>query len=56
VAGVWLKDDHVLLQGAAGEDFWALPGGRVEIMERAEYALHRELREELALNSVAVER
>jgi ADP-ribose pyrophosphatase YjhB (NUDIX family) len=56
VVGVWLKDDHVLLQGDAREDFWALPGGRVEIMERAEDALHRELREELALDSVAVER
>ncbi len=47
-AGVWIDDGHVLLQGDAREDFWALPGGRVELMEPAEVALRRELREELA--------
>lgn len=56
VAGVWLRDGHVLLQGDAREDFWALPGGRVEIMERAEDALRRELREELALVDPGVTR
>jgi ADP-ribose pyrophosphatase YjhB (NUDIX family) len=56
VAGVWLRESHVLLQGDAREDFWALPGGRVEMMERAEDAIRRELREELALEGVAVER
>jgi ADP-ribose pyrophosphatase YjhB (NUDIX family) len=56
VAGVWLKDGHILLQGDAREDFWALPGGRVDIMERAEDALRRELREELALEDVGVGR
>lgn len=48
-AGVWLMDGHVLLQGDAREDFWALPGGRVEIMEPAEDALRREFEEELAI-------
>ena len=48
-AGVWLLDGHVLLQGDAREDFWALPGGRVEIMEPAEDALRREFQEELAI-------
>ncbi|HEX9035706.1 MAG TPA: NUDIX domain-containing protein [Ktedonobacterales bacterium] len=56
VAGVWLRANHVLLQGDAREDFWALPGGRVEIMEGAEDALRRELREELALENPGVER
>jgi ADP-ribose pyrophosphatase YjhB (NUDIX family) len=56
VAGVWLKERHVLLQGDTREDFWALPGGRVEITERAEDALRRELREELALDGAAIER
>ncbi|HEU5343197.1 MAG TPA: NUDIX domain-containing protein [Ktedonobacterales bacterium] len=50
VAGVWLHEGHVLLQGDAREDFWALPGGRVELMEPAEVALLRELREELNLS------
>ncbi len=56
VAGVWLMDGHALLQGDAREDFWALPGGRVEIMEPAEDALRRELREELALEDTHIER
>ncbi len=49
-AGAWMHDGHVLLQGDSREDFWALPGGRVEFMEPAEVALVRELREELALS------
>jgi ADP-ribose pyrophosphatase YjhB (NUDIX family) len=47
-AGVWIDDGHILLQGDTREDFWALPGGRVEHMEPAEAALRRELQEELA--------
>ncbi len=50
-AGVWIHAGHVLLQGDSREDFWTLPGGRVELMEPAEVALLRELREELALSA-----
>lgn len=57
VAGVWIERGHILLQGDAREDFWALPGGRVEVMEPAEDALRREMREELALGEdLAIER
>lgn len=50
VAGVWIDEGHILLQGDARESFWALPGGRIELMETAEVALLRELREELTLD------
>jgi ADP-ribose pyrophosphatase YjhB (NUDIX family) len=57
VAAVCIHDAHVLLQRSAGDSFWFLPGGRVEIMESAEAALKREMREELKLESdVQVER
>lgn len=49
-AAVWLHEGHVLLQGDSREDFWALPGGRVEFMESAQDAIRRELTEELALS------
>ena len=50
VAGICIHDGHVLLQRSAADDFWFLPGGRVEIMESAEAALKREMREELKLD------
>jgi ADP-ribose pyrophosphatase YjhB (NUDIX family) len=47
VAGVTVERDRVLLHRADAEDFWTLPGGRVEHGEVASTALHRELQEEL---------
>ena len=47
VAGACIHDGHVLLTHAEGEDFWLLPGGRVEMLEDTTTALHREIREEL---------
>jgi ADP-ribose pyrophosphatase YjhB (NUDIX family) len=47
VVGVVINDDRVLLHQAEGDDFWVLPGGRVEFNESAEQTLRREMREEL---------
>ncbi len=46
-AAVALNGDAVLLHRLAGYTFWSLPGGRVEMGERAEDAIVREWREEL---------
>ena len=45
----------MLLQRAESEDYWFLPGGRVEVMESSEAAIKREMREELKAD-VQVER
>ena len=46
-AAVVVHDGHLLLHRAPGDDFWSLPGGRVEAGETAADAVARELREEL---------
>ncbi|HEY3062276.1 MAG TPA: NUDIX domain-containing protein [Chloroflexota bacterium] len=51
VGGVALRAGKVLLQSAENMGFWVLPGGRVEMLESAEIALARELREELAVEA-----
>ena len=47
VAGVAIQDGRVLVHQVAGDDFWALPGGRAELGEPAEQGLKREMLEEL---------
>lgn len=49
VAGVCIDEGHVLLYTAPSVDFWFLPGGRVEVGERSEQALVREVEEELGV-------
>jgi ADP-ribose pyrophosphatase YjhB (NUDIX family) len=51
VAGVAYAQGRVLLQRVLGISFWFLPGGRVEILESAQDALRRELREELGVEA-----
>lgn len=55
VAGVCIHDGHVLTHKSDMDDFYALPGGRVEIMESSEDALRREMREELGVG-IRIER
>jgi 8-oxo-dGTP pyrophosphatase MutT (NUDIX family) len=53
--GVIFHNDRVLLHKSARDSFWALPGGRVELMESAGDTVKREMREELGIE-VAIAR
>ena len=53
--GVVLHEKRVLLHRSEQDDFWSLPGGRVELLEAAGDALKREAQEELGVEA-AVER
>lgn len=55
VVGIAYDGDRVLLHRAVADDFWALPGGRAELLEAAADTLRREMREELGTD-VEVER
>ncbi|HUA32533.1 MAG TPA: NUDIX domain-containing protein [Candidatus Binataceae bacterium] len=55
VGAIIIRDDHVLLMRNLAEDYWFVPGGRVEIGEPAEKALAREIAEELNVTA-SVER
>jgi 8-oxo-dGTP pyrophosphatase MutT (NUDIX family) len=55
VAAVIIDQNRVLLHRAEGDSFWALPGGKPEMMEISSDALQRELREELG-TEVQIER
>ncbi|MEO0927858.1 MAG: NUDIX hydrolase [Cyanobacteria bacterium J06643_13] len=47
VAGIALDNNRVLLHTNEKDDFWSFPGGRVEMGEASEFALVREMQEEL---------
>lgn len=47
--GIVLHQDHVLLHRLEGDQFWAVPGGRVEMGEQAGETLIREFLEELGI-------
>lgn len=46
---VILSGDHVLLHRLDGDEYWSLPGGRIEAGEDAATAVAREMREELGI-------
>lgn len=47
VAGIAVRDGHVLVCREDEDDYVLLPGGRVEFGEASDMALHREISEEL---------
>lgn len=50
VAGVVMQNGCVLLHKNVDDRQWALPGGRVSIMEQSNIALKREFKEELGVD------
>lgn len=53
-AAVLKKDNKILFQQKKGDKVWALPGGAIEVLERAKDVLKRELEEEIGLTDVDV--
>ncbi|WLQ15940.1 NUDIX hydrolase [Hahella aquimaris] len=50
-AAVIIHQDHVLLHKAVQDDFWTLPGGRVEFFEFSSDTVAREVEEELGMTA-----
>lgn len=51
---VVINDGKVLFQKRAGDKYWALPGGKIEVNETTKESLTRELKEELAIENFEV--
>jgi 8-oxo-dGTP pyrophosphatase MutT (NUDIX family) len=49
IAGVAFDRERVLLHRTDGMDFWALPGGRAELLEPSPQTLVREMQEEIGV-------
>ena len=54
--GVIKKNNKILFQQRVGDDYWALPGGAIETLERSKDVVVRELEEEIGLKNVKVRR
>ncbi|WP_459502662.1 NUDIX hydrolase [Bacillus sp. C1] len=50
VGAICKHDNKMLMLQDEGEDFWYVPGGRVQMLESSEVAVKRELKEELGVN------
>jgi ADP-ribose pyrophosphatase YjhB (NUDIX family) len=49
VAGILFNKDKILIHRSMNDDFYAFPGGRVEIFENTETTIVREMQEELGV-------
>jgi len=49
VAGILFNKNKVLIHGLINDDFYAFPGGRVEMFESTENTIIREMTEELGI-------
>lgn len=47
VAGIAIHNNRILLHTTEKDDFWNLPGGRVEFNESTDQTIIREIKEEL---------
>lgn len=50
VAAVMIVNNHVLIHKQAKDKHWALPGGRVELLEDSQTSVVREVKEELGMD------
>ncbi|WP_420407174.1 NUDIX hydrolase [Hoeflea sp.] len=51
VAGLALRDGHLLIHRAVHEPFWTIPGGTAEVGEDSRATLVREVQEELGVSA-----
>ena len=54
--GVLKKNNKILFQKKKDDKFFALPGGAIEVLERAKDVVVRELEEEIGVSDVTVQR
>lgn len=52
--GVIKKNNKILFQQRVGDDYWALPGGAIETLERSKDVVVRELEEEIGIKDTKV--
>lgn len=50
VAAIMIVDNHVLIHKQVKDKHWALPGGRVELLEDSQTSIVREVKEELGID------